>query len=379
MRARTVLALVLLLVLAACGGDAGTSGTSAVTQTTSAYAPGATTPEAGAPETTPEPTAAPEAATLRYGYEDGEQLGYAFTQNITQHMTIDAAGAGQAGIPGDTDTAMTMEGSIAVTSTELAGGGTRVRFAMDIERLSGQITAGDERIDLSDPALADQLTSIPLEYEVVIDEQGRVVDLAIEAAGASVDVTPWLELFGGDTSGLMGGFANETMFGIPAFPEGPVEVGTTWEVDNSQEVFGLSIEASAVYTVTAIEGDVVTIDVQTSVGSLSMSSDDLIEMLTALSDEQMAEVFGTPISAGDIEQVFGMLSFEMRSEPSSGTGTVRFNMADGVTISSSTSMDQIITMVMTIPDESTGEMMEMALDMEQSVAFELELLSPGSA
>ncbi len=371
MRARTVLPLALLVILAACGGG-GTADLPDVTQTTSAFAPNRTSAATTS-------TTAADGMTLRYGYGDGEQLRYSFTQDIAQHMTLDVPELDvEAGIPGDRDTTMKRQGTVTVASSELDNGDTRISFSMQIEGVSGEMTAGEERIDLSDPALAGELTSIPLDYEVVINDRGEIVDLALGVDGESVDMTPWLELFGGDASGLIGGFGNEAMFGIPEFPDGEVQVGTSWEVENSQEMLGLVIESGAVYTVTDIEGDVVTIDTETSVGAFSMTSDDLLAMLSLMAEDQVSEASGAPITSEDLEQLFGLLQFEMQSEPTTGTGTLRFDVREGITVYSSTTMDQVLTMMMSIPDEASGRMLDMSMRMEQSTTFELTLEGDGS-
>lgn len=337
MRVRTIFVFAALLVLAACGAGG---------------------------------------TTLRYGYVDGQVLRYSFTETLTQHMIVEAPELGPgAEVPGEIDNNMRMDGSMTVASTELDDGTTRVRFSMEIDELSGETVAGGERVDLSDPALAAEFTSVPVEFEVVIDDQGQLVEFTVEAEGESLDL---IELFGGNASGLTGGVGNEAMFGIPEFPDEPVEIGTSWEVDTSQEMFGQFIESGVAYTVSNVENEVVTIEVEAAVGPFSMNSEDLIQFLSGMSRLQRSEAFGGPISEQDLEEVLGLLDFEMQSEASTGTGTLRFDAAAGVTVSSSLTMDQVITMSMSIPDQVSGQLVEMSMNIEQSFGVEMSLQGGGS-
>lgn len=351
MRIRTIASFVVLaLVIAACG-----AGESADT----------TVP---APSTTP----APEAVLLSYALEDGQTFTYEVTLDQQIEMTVegDPTALGEEDVPGDVS--MTVNGTTTITHEVAEGpepGTYAVTITGDFSDLEFAGTVDGEQIDSGEtPEFAEMG---PLDVTIIVDEQGNIIPEENPGLGE--------DLFGGlgqmDMLEQFAPGAGTGQFVGPPFSDQEVTVGDTWsetvEIPTmpGSDPISSQIDSEVVGTDTIEGNDVFVIETTTATSAIDFDlAEILIGFLTAFvpedaTDEELAE----------IDQIASELRFAFAVDPQTANLTTWFDAAAGITRQAEYDGVTHMTMDIKVPDEETGEMVEMAMDMsiDQTVGYRL--------
>lgn len=363
MRIRTfTLISVLALVVAACGG-AGTNET--------------TTTEAAAPETTTTTVAAPEAVQLSYALEAGRTFTYEVDMDQVMSMTIDGDPSALAESEGDEvpeQMDLTISGTTTFTHSVADGpesGTYEITITGDFSDLSISGTVDGEPIPDSGeiPEMAEME---PVDVTVIVDEQGNVIT---DESGMGED---FLGSLGGlDMLGQLGpaAGAGTDQFVGPPFSEDEVTVGDTWsetvEIPTmpDSDPITTTIE-SEVVGVEEIDGtEVFVIETTSTTSAIEFDlAEFLIGFMTAFVPEDASEE-----DQAEMDALIENLRFAFSVDPQTAEMTTWFDHEAGLSRQANFVNTTHLVMDINIPDEASGELVEMALDMniDQDVSYRL--------
>ncbi len=333
MRYRLLLALLsFALAAAACGQGAGTTG---------------------------------DTITLRYSYQPGDSLTYALTQQMTMAMTM--TGAGDIGVPGTLDMNMDMD-LVSRLEYEVDEGPNpetiRMTIGMTIIEGSGTIDTMGTTEEMSFDDILSEFGS--MEIALILDAQGDVIEIVV----GGHELPP----------GLFGDLGNTSGFGLgspehigPQFPDGPIEVGRTWNTEVVNTSFGIETRVVGEHRITGTEvvagRDTYRIETITTTDPIVVDFEDLVNLIT-----ENAEAFGQVAPEADMASAvaaFEMLDIEMNYRIDGFTieMTSWFDAGEGVLIRAEWSGP--MTMFMEMKNLPDGGDMEMSLEMTMAQTMQL--------
>lgn len=356
MRTRTfTLLATLALVAAACSGS-GTATTSTVAETTTTVS-------------------APEGVRLAYALEPGTSHEY----EVDVDHTIDMSSSGDTSALGETEGEdIPAEMSVRVSGTSVfthavAEGPQPGTFEITITGVFSDVEF-DGTIDGEpvDPSEVPEMAEIdPVDVSIVVDEQGNVIP--DDSAGLGEG------LFGG-----LGGLDMMDQFGAgggvgrfigPPFPDREVTVGDTWsdtvEIPTMPGEGPVVTEIVSDFVGTGTIDDIEVFVIETT-NSTSQIDFDLAELLigfmTAFAPDDMSEE-----EQAELDALVEELRFAFMVDPQVMESTTWFDPDAGLALQAELSGDTHLVMDMNIPDESTGELVGFALDMNigQHVTYRL--------
>jgi hypothetical protein len=356
MRIRTVTLTVLLaLVAASCGGGADD-----------------TTTSSSGPQETTTTTPAVEAMVLSYSLEAGTS--YQYEVNLDQTIDLTSTGnttaLGEKDIPGDAS--INIQGTSVFTYTVSEGpepGTFEIAIVGDFSDLEFSGEVDGEPADSSEiPELAEME---PVDVTIVVDEQGNVIP----------DDTSGL---GEDFLGGLGGFDMLDQFGAaaaigqfvgPPLSEDEVTVGDTWsetiEVPAmpGSEPVTTKVENEVVGTDTIDDAEVFVIETTSTTGAIEF---DLAEFLIGFMSSFMPEE-ATDEEKAQLDAIIAELRFAFSIDESVAEMTSWFDFEAGLTRQAELANDSHMVMDINVPDDSTGEMVEFAMDMNlaQEITYRL--------
>ncbi|MFZ0015035.1 MAG: hypothetical protein WAL25_13070 [Acidimicrobiia bacterium] len=363
MRTRTLILLtVLVVVVAACGdnGSEGTSTTSAADTTTTADAP--------------------EAMLLSYSLEAGQSISYeaVMDQHIQLAVEGDPTALGEAEAAGE-DFPQQMDLNITGTTTfthSVADGPEPGTYAItitgDLSGLEFSGTIDGEPVSDADTDLPDMAGMEPVDVTIVVDEQGNIIP---DESGLPED------FFGGlggmdmlSDIGPGAGAGTGQFFG-PPFTEEEVTVGDTWsetiEVPTmpGDDPITTTVESAVTGTedIDGVETFVIETTSSTSAVEFDLA-DILIGFMTAFVPEDASDE-----DLSEIEALSEQLRFAFTVDPQIAAMTTWFDGAAGVSRQARVVSSTHMTMDINVPDDESGEMVEMAMDMsiDQDTTYHL--------
>ncbi|HEU4320209.1 MAG TPA: hypothetical protein VFS66_09015 [Acidimicrobiia bacterium] len=353
MRIRTfTLLMAVALVVAACSPDSASEGSSTT-------APVATT------------SPAPEAVLLSYTLEPGSSFSYEVDMDQSIQMEVEGNPAALAQAEGE-EFPESMDLQMVGTTTfihSVADGpedGTyEITITGDFSDLEVTGTINGEDVAGNDTMIPEDFTGMePIEKTIIVDEQGNVI-------------TPEDE-FGGDIFGDLGGMGGLGMledFGAggspgqfigPPLSDEPVTVGDTWT--NTFELpmmpgGGEEISTTIVSEVVSSEQregvEVFVIETTTSTSAIEFDfAEILIGFMTAFvpegaTDEELAEM----------EALTESLKFAFSVDPTEVDMTTWFDPEAGHAVEAHMINDSHVVMDIAMPDEVSGELVEVLMDM----------------
>lgn len=358
MRIRTfTLVAVLSLVVVACnpGGETAETTTSVSAETTSTAAD-------------------PEAILLSYSLEAGQS----FTYEVDLDQTIGLAVEGDASALGEEEEIperleMSIVGTTTFTHSVADGpepGTYTITITGDLSGLEFTGTMDGEPVTQED--IPDFAATEQVDVTIVVDEMGNIIP---DESGLGED-------FFGDLGGLdmlsqmgSGAGVDSGQFIGPPFTEEEVTVGDTWsETVETPTLPGddpiTSTIQSEVVGIEEIGGaEVFVIETTTSTSAIEFDlAQLLIGFLTAFvpddaSDEDRAE----------IDAIVDQLRFAFTVDPQVAEMTTWFDYEAGMAVQSEFASTTHMTMDINVPDEESGEMVEMAMDMaiDQNITYRL--------
>lgn len=363
MRIRSLtLATVLALVVAACGSEGSPDSTD------------------GSPDVT---QAAPEAVQLSYALESGSTMTYEVDMDQSIQMNIEGdptalTQAGEEDFPENMDIQMTGTSTFTHSVADGPEPGTfEITITGDFSELefSGTID-GEDITGGDDPAIPDDFTGMaPVETTIVVDEQGNIIPS--EEGGMGEEFFGDLGGLGGlDMLGSLGSAAGSPgQFVGPPFTDEEVTVGDTWS-----ETIEVPTLPDSDPIVTTVDSEVVSsedlggvsvfvIETNTSTSAIEF---DFAEMIVGFmsaflpedaSDEEIAEM----------EALTEQLRFAFSVDPSEAAMTTWFDAEAGLTRQADVATDSHVLMDIAMPDETTGELVELAMDMtiDSNVVYRL--------
>lgn len=353
MRIRTLsLLVVLLLVAAACSG-AGTEDT--------------TTTEAEPTTTTTTP--APEAVRLSYSLEPGSS--FEFEVGIDQHIEMTAEGEGAAlgeeDIPGELLVDFTGTTTFSHSVAEGPEPGTfEVTITGDFTGLEISGTVDGEPLDIDD--LPDFTQLEPVDVTVIVDEQGNVI--------------PQNDGFGDFLGGGLGDLGDLGTPGMdpgrfvgPPFTEEEVTVGDTWSETFETPGFltgeGITTEVTSEVTGTeTVDGaDVFVIDTESITSPIEF---DLAELLLGFFTAFVPED-ATDEEKAELEAITEDLRFLFSISETTSNLTTWFDAEAGYARKADYVSAADVVIDLNMPDEETGEMAGLVVDltMNQNVTYRL--------
>lgn len=336
-RRLTVLAAVLFLVAAACGGSS---------------------------DPTADKGGIAVARPLAYSLTGDVELDYRVQMDMVMTTTFgDGFRALDPSMPGSMDMSMEFE---MVTGYRISEGdepGTH-RVTMDVRDMKlggGSITMGSEKMDYSDlpqSQLDEVLDQQVTEVSYIITDQGEV--LSMEIAGVPIDV-----------SGILGGTSTASatgqMFG-PQLPDGPVNIGDTWTTVSEEELPGMDpIVTEQTHTITGREEkngyETWVIKTEASTSAYTITWDDLVAM---------AEQLGGIGELGVDESMPPSFSMSMRSSPTGSTTYTWFSPDLGLTVAQDVTAHVAMTTEMGGLPNTGGRSVSMSMDGSTHMYMELE-------
>ncbi|HEX6301794.1 MAG TPA: hypothetical protein VF148_15145 [Acidimicrobiia bacterium] len=356
MRIRTISLIALLaLVVAACGGEAESATTS---------------PQ----ETT---TPAPEAVVLSYALEAGTT--YQYQVDIDQAIDLTSTGdttatGGDKEIPGEAS--ISIQGTSDFTYTVSDGpepGTFEIEIVGDFSDLEFNGTVDGESVDSSEiPEIAEME---PVDVTIVVDERGNVIP--DDSSGPGED---FLGGLGGlDMLDQLGAAAGTGQFVGPPLSEDEVTVGDTWsetiEVPTmpGADPVTTRIESEVVGTDTIDGSEVFVIETTSTTGAVEF---DLAEFLIGFMSSFMAED-ATDEEQAELDAIIDELRFVFSIDETVSDMTSWFDLEAGLSRQSELASDTHMVMDVNIPDETTGEMVEFAMDMNLSQEITYRLTGSG--
>lgn len=352
MRTRTLTLLSILALLVAACGDSG--------------AGDITTPTTAEPEV--------EAMQLSYQLEPGTSYEYEVDLDQTIDMTAsgDTSALGESGgedLPGEMS--LQIKGTSVFTHAVADGpepGTLEITITGDFSGMEFSGTVDGEPVESSEiPELAQME---PIDVTLVVDEQGNVIP----------DDQPGLgeDLLGGlgglDMLDQFGGMAGADFIG-PPFTEDEVTVGDTWsktaEVPTLPDEEPITTEIdSEVVGVEEVDGsEVFVIDTTNSTSAIDFDlAEFLVGFMTAFVPEEMSEE-----EQAEIDSMVEDLRFSISVDPQVADSTTWFDHEVGLARRAELSSDTHLVMDITLPDDTTGDLVELGVDMNivQDVSYHL--------
>lgn len=346
MHVRTLsLVLSLSVLLAACGDDAEDS------------------------TTTTEPMVEP--VVLSYSLQPGDSFEYEVDLDqaidITSEGDTSAMGS-EDGFPGEA--AITVKGTTVFTYTVSEGPEAdtfEINISGDFANLEFGGTVDGEPVDPAEiPDLAEME---PVDVTIVVDEQGNVIP--DDSLGLGED------LFGGlgglDMLGQLGSAATGQFIG-PPFPDDEVTVGDTWSETTetpampAEDPITTEIQNEIVAVDTIDGSEVLVIETTSTTGAVEF---DLAELLVGFMSGFMSDA--TDAEEAELDALIEELRFAFSIDETVSDMTTWFDFEAGVSRQAEFANDVHMTMDINIPDETTGEMVDFAVDMNLSQAITYRL------
>ena len=358
MRIRTISLIALLaLIAAACGGDAESTTTSTPLETT---------------------TPAPEAVVLSYSLEAGTTYQYEvdMDQTIDLTSTGDTTAMGEGEIPGEASINIQGTSVFAYTVSDGPEPGTfEIEIVGDFSDLEFGGTVDGESVDSSEiPEMAE---IEPVDVTIVVDEQGNVIP--DDSSGLGED---FLGGLGGlDMLDQFGAAAGTSQFVGPPLSEDEVTIGDTWsetiEVPTMPGVEPVTtqVENEVVGTDTIEGSEVFVIETTTTTGAVEF---DLAEFLIGFMSSFMPEG-ATDEEQAQLDAIIDDLRFVFSIDETVSDMTSWFDPEAGLSRQTELASDTHMVMDVNIPDETTGEMVEFAMDMNLSQQITYRLTDSGGA
>ncbi len=321
-----------------------------------------------------EPTPDAQAVLLSYTLSPGDEFSYEV--GLDQHIEMTASGESSfmgEEVPGNAS--VDIAGTANFTHAVSAGpepGTYEVHITGEFADLTVTGDVDGESIDSTD--IPDFAQHEPVDVTVVVDEQGNVVPQGSEGEG------PLGDLFGG-LGGLGGlGGANPApgldpgQFIGPPLPDEEVAVGDTWSEDIETPGFGdepvVTSITSTVSGVEELEGaEVMVID---SNATTSLIEFDLAELFAGMFGAMSADGT-TGEDSAEFEEMMEQMRLQITIDDTTSESRTWFDPAAGVAEKSETNAATSISMDMNVPDEKTGEMAGLVMDMtlDQDVSYRL--------
>ncbi len=321
-----------------------------------------------------EPTPEAQAVLLSYSLSAGDEFSYEV--GLDQHIEMTASGESSfmgEEVPGNAS--VDIAGTASFTHAVSAGpepGTYEVHITGEFADLTVTGDVDGESIDPTD--IPDFAQHEPVDVTVVVDEQGNVVPQGSEGEG------PLGDLFGG-LGGLGGlGGANPApgldpgQFIGPPLPDEEVAVGDTWSEDIETPGFGDEpVVTSITSTVSGLEelegAEVMVID---SNATTSLIEFDLAELFAGMFGAMSANDT-TGEDSAEFEQMMEQMRLQITIDDTTSESRTWFDPADGVAEKSETNAATSISMDMNVPDEKSGEMAGLMMDMtlDQDVSYRL--------
>lgn len=332
---RTILPVAVALVAAACG--AGTGGN------------------------------APEAVALFYRYADVETVEYAITVDQTAEIHVD--GDVPADEAQDLPLDMEMEGTIAGTIRYETRPGpepdtTELRIVTDFADADLEIVANGESIPTAGVRPEEAIP--PVDLTVVVDERGTVLSVTSEQLG---DISELV----GDVSGLQNLAHNPLGTPVgPAFPDRPITVGDEWtETISRPGPNDTTIVTKATHRLVEIE----TVGGRELYVVESRAETEAFELDLG---EPLRELFAGLAEAGgeEMARLADELVLVVRSEPAVAETTSRFDPETGLVVAAQVAARTSLSVDMKIPDEATGELASLQVDMDLDQRVTYDLVAP---
>jgi len=361
MRIRTfTLITVLALVLAACGG-------AATDETTTTNPPATTTTVAPAPE----------AIQLAYALEAGQTLTYEVEMNQAISMAIDGDPTALAETEGEQvpeQMDITISGTTMFTHSVADGPEPdtyEVTITGDFSNLEFSGTVDGEPITENGEELPDMAEMDPVDVTIVVDEQGNIIT---DETGMGEDLLG--SLGGLDMLSQLGAAgAGTDQFVGPPFSEEEVTVGDTWsetvEIPTlpDDDPISTTIESEVVAAEELDGTEVFVIETTTSTSAIEFDlAELLIGFMTAFVPEEATEE-----ELAEMDALVEELRFAFSVDPQVGEMTTWFDHEAGLTRQANFVNSTHMVMDINVPDEQTGELVEMGLDMtiDQDVTYTL--------
>lgn len=361
MRNRTfTLLTILALALAACGG----SGAEDTTTTTTTIAATTTTT---APEV--------EAVRLSYALEPGTSYEYEVGLDQTIDMTTsgDTSALGEAegeDIPGQMS--LQVNGTSVFTHTVAEGpqpGTFEITITGDFSDMEFSGTVDGQPVDPSE--IPDMAQMDPVDVTILVDEQGNVIPDDEPGLGESL-----LGDLGGlsllDQFGAGGGLGQ---FIGPPFTEDEVTVGDTWSETTEvptmpgEDPITTQIDSEVVSTDSIDGHDVFVIETTNSTSEIQFDlADVLVGFMTAFMPED-----ASPEEQAQMDAITEDLRFAFTVDPQVSDLTTWFDYGAGLARQAELATDTHMVMDINIPDETTADLAEFALDMsiDQTITYRL--------
>lgn len=358
MRTRTVTLLtVLMLVVAACSGG-GSEGSSPSTTDTG--------------EPTPTGVGA-EAVLLSYALEPGTTYEYEVDMDQTIEMTAtgDSAAMGDEALPGELSINMVGVSTFTHTVSEGPEPGTyEVHIVGDFSDLEFSGTVDGEPVDESE--IPDLAQMEPVDTTILVDEQGNVIP--DDTAGLEEGLLG--DLGGLDMlQGLGGGSAALGQLVGPPLSDEEVTVGDTWSEtieipalpDSDPVVTQVDSEVVGVEDLDGAEVFVIETTTTTSPIEFDLAQI-LVGFMTAFVPEDASEQ-----ERAEIDALVEQLRFLVSVDESVADLTTRFDPEDGLAKQAEVANTTHMVMDINVPDDTTGDLMEFAMDMTitQDVGYRL--------
>lgn len=355
MRIRLIpLIAVVSLVLVACGEEVVEETT---TSTTTA-------------ETAPETTLAdqPDGVRLSYALEPGTSLQFELTlfQRLVMNTTGDPEMLAEEDVP--LEAVIDLEGSTVITYQVEEGsqpGTFRVQVRGEFSDMAVSGTVDGEPVGDAESAELAKLD--PVEVTIVVDEQGNIVggdDLMESLFGSDFDMF-----------GLAGSSSDLGQFFGPPFPDRDLTVGDTWsETIESPALFGMdpvttTMESVIVGTDTVDGAEVLVIDTVASTSEVELDFADFFAgFLGAMLPEEATEG-----DVAELEELLEQVRFLFWMAPSVSQMTTWFDPAIELPRLLVTSGVVHMLMDINLPDEETGELfaLEMEMTLDQEISYRL--------
>jgi hypothetical protein len=317
---------------------------------------------------------APDAILLSYQLADGGS--FVYDVSLEQNVKVSAEGSGAAledeNIPESADVNITGSGQFTFDVEDGADEGTyEVTITGEISDVSVSGTVDGETVSADE---APDFAAIePISVTLLVDDKGNVIP-----SDPTVD-DPFGGLFGGlDSLGSLGANsipgANLGQFFGPQLSDEAVTVGDKWSASFDVPGFGAEpITTSVSSEVTAsdsVDGaEVLVIDTTATTAAFEVNfADFFIGLFTGFLPDD-----ASPEDQAQIDALVENLRFVLSSEETTANSTTYFDPELGVTRMFEVTSQSNLGFDINFPDEETGEMSGVVMDMtlNQKVAYKL--------
>ena len=306
---------------------------------------------------------------LAYAYADGDQLSYQISieQDISMQADGNEVAMSSEDFPGTAEIAQMIGGSLFYDISAGPEPGTNtLNITSELDQLEMIGTVNGEPVDPTGDQL-DFASIEPIKATLVIDGQGKVLDA--EAGGLDLsqmlgDLGALQDLAGGNLGQHLG----------PPFPGRSLSLGETWTDEQTVEALEQTVTTKASYTVTGrdeIDGhEVFVIESHATTSAFTL---DLGQFLASLFGG-FAGTAEDQASQAELEAMLAQLEFRISVDDVNVTGTTWFDPVAGLVRKAEQASDLAMTMDMAVPDEASGELMEMTMvmDMAQRMSAALD-------